>query len=308
MSTRGHRKSSEGKQTGSPTEAQKRGKGRKTLRTALTLLSLGAPLLLNAQEKDIAKAFPSQDGGKDKIALTTAGEKPLPKNTLVVPDTTQLQASTRAEAPVRASTLAPSPKVYGEKFCDVNVENDSVRIKVRIDDIVHYYDLGTVLFAKMGLPEASNKDIAAIAQDKTNSTIHFITRKGILSLTVDMTEIKNAKKIGAMIENNRFSAISSKDPNDFFTTDGSFYISPDGSRIFLASPTTFIVLKPEYKNCFPWSSFGKKLPLQGPTVDSEEYDGKAMVRIRDPTMKMNNGKNYKIFMDMETFEVGSFEY
>jgi len=253
--------------------------------------------------QDNAKQPINKPAGK-QTEITMAAASKLPANTYTVP----ARDGEGVKTAETTSKLAPSPRAYGEKFCEANVKDDTVKIKIRIDNIVHYFDVQTSLFGKIGLPNASNKDIAAVAYDRAHNKVHFITRKGILSLTLDMNEIRNAKTVGAKIENNKFDAICPPDTVDLFTGINSFYVSEDGSRIFIANPFGFIIQKPEYKNCFPWTSLGKKNPITNPTIDSEDYAGKTMVRIRDPTMKMNNGKNYKVFFDLDTFEVGSFEY
>jgi hypothetical protein len=87
------------------------------------------------------------------------------------------------------------PTIFGEKFCDVNVKDGAVQIIIQIENKQYYFDMSTTIFREIGLTAASNKDIAAQVYDKESNTIHFITKKGIVSLTLDLTEIKKQKKL-----------------------------------------------------------------------------------------------------------------
>jgi hypothetical protein len=243
-----------------------------------------------------------------QIIMAAKGE--LPANTYVAAPAPATDGEGK-KAAGGGTSLEPEPNpnqmTFGDKFCETTVEKDVIKIRITIGNNTLSYELPGPIFENIGLPNANEKDIAIKCYDKAHGTIHFITEKGTLSLTLDLQALKKVKSINGKCGNDTFKGVELPGNKSLFIEKTDFYVSKDGSKIFTASPDGFIIIKPEYQNYFPWSSFGKKLPLENPTIDTEYYMGKELIRIRDPTMVKDNGNYYKILFDMETLKIGQFE-
>lgn len=316
MGTQGHLKQKTRKQSDSPTTTKRPGKFGRFARRAVLFAGLAAgiiaPSLSSAQGKDIAKAFPSQDGDKNKIALTTAGEKLLPKNTLVLPDTAPVPSYTRNVTPVGgvpenatadgkdAKKIEPDPngpfKVEGGWAESVEIRNDSLIFnKVEVNGKKATYGgapIGEFLMSRGIVPEnrsIKSSELREINADNRCGAIVFVSNgKSLLYyLTTNLTK----NDFGAV-------AVSASDGSVPFEHKEALIVSLDGSA-FTLTPTTFLGLIPVkdkfLKIDMTFSEIvGQTIPpFEKPVIDIK--NGK--VRIRDRTISDEAGKKYDLLIN-----------
>jgi|GEM_PF-2898689 len=316
MGTHRHQKTNVSKREGSEITKSKRGTGKKILRVArntfLTLFGISTPLLLNAQAKDAQLPInPAQEkvryvaSNENVVPANTYGAKPdsLARNDRTSPDRDAriLDAMKMKSAKkVEPGLGPPSPKIYGETFCEANVNNNVVRITIVIDHKTITFETMLAIFDEIGLPNASERDIAAKVYEKASNKIHFITRKGIVSLTLDMESIKKIRGVGIYNSGDRFGASYVPNAADFFVGEGEYYVSTDGSQIVMANPDFLMALKPGCSRCFKFDEMiGIDIPsFEQPTKITTEG---GWIRIEGSSL-IEGGEMLKLLFDLRCIE------
>lgn len=315
MGTRRHEKTTASKPEGRKFAGKKHvGRGLRIAKNigkgVFALLGVGAPLLLEGQTKDAQPIKP----GQENVRYVASNDQTLPASTYVAgPDTLSRSDRVSPDAEARRMEAAskgaknpepklspPSPKIYGEKFCEANVNNNVVRITMTIDHKTITFETMQAIFDEIGLPNASEKDIAAKVYEKTSNKIHFITRKGIVTLTLDMESIKKIRGVGIYNSGDRFDASYVPNAADFFVGEGEYYVSADGSQIVMANPDFLMAFKPGCSRSFKFDEMiGIDIPsFERPTKITTEG---GWIRIEGSSL-IEKGEMLKLLFDLRCIE------